>query len=299
MTPSGTRPVPDEVAPSFGARLARVCAEQSGVCVGIDPHATTLDAWGLPDTAEGAKTFSRIMLDAVVGSGEIGIVKPQVAFFERFGSAGFAVLENLLGECRERGILTIADAKRGDIGSTAAGYAAAWLAPESPLRADAVTLSPYLGLGSLDPLIEAAKEHGGGAFILAATSNPEAQTVQRAKVSNASETVASSIVQGVHSLNAAAETRAALGSFGVVIGATGTAHEAGIDLAAWPENPGTPILAPGFGAQGASIRDIRVIFGSATRTVLAAASRSISNAGPAGLGDAIRQHVTEWKDSAK
>ena len=140
--------------------------------MGIDPHPHLLEAWGLTVDVDGLRTFTMTCVEAFADTA--AMVKPQVAFFERFGSRGFAVLEDALAALREQGCLSLADAKRGDIGSTMAGYADAWLGESSPLRADAVTVSPYLGVGALNPVFDLAEATGRGVFVLAATSNPEA-----------------------------------------------------------------------------------------------------------------------------
>ena len=160
----------------FGDRLTAAIASRGPLCLGIDPHPELLRAWGLGVDAEGLARFSDICVQAFGG---FAVVKPQVAFFEAYGSAGYAVLENTIAALRDAGVLVLADAKRGDIGSTMAAYAAAW-AGESPLTSDAVTASPYLGFGSLQPLLDVALAHGRGVFVLAATSNPEGASVQRA-----------------------------------------------------------------------------------------------------------------------
>ncbi len=126
---------------SWGHRLRSAIADRGRLCVGIDPHPALLDAWGLPRTAEGLETFAEICVEAFTG--EVGLVKPQVAFFEAYGSAGFAVLERTISVLRDAGTLVVADAKRGDIGSTMDAYAQAWLG-DSPLASDSVTVSPYL-----------------------------------------------------------------------------------------------------------------------------------------------------------
>jgi orotidine-5'-phosphate decarboxylase len=172
----------------FGARLADAMQRRGPLCLGIDPHAELLRAWDLPENPNGIAKFSDICVEAFK---DFAIVKPQVAFFEAYGSAGFAVLERTIAALREAGVLVLADAKRGDIGSTMAAYATAWLA-DSPLAADAVTASPYLGFGSLCPLLETAAASQGGVFVLAATSNPEGADVQRAYADG--RTVAQSIV---------------------------------------------------------------------------------------------------------
>src|SRR5690606_1075091 len=138
----------------FGTRLAAATAEHGPLCVGIDPHPRLLAAWGLPDDARGLREFALRVVEVL--GGRVAAPKPQSALFERHGSAGVAVLEDVLAACRGTGTLSVLDVKRGDIGSTMAGYAEAYLADGAPLAADAVTLSPYLGLGSLAPAIELA-----------------------------------------------------------------------------------------------------------------------------------------------
>ncbi len=110
----------------------------------------------------------------------MSVVKPQSAFYERFGSRGIAVLERVVAESRAAGALVLLDVKRGDIGSTSQAYADAYLDPAAPLACDAVTLSPYLGFGSLDPFVDTARRHGAGLFVLALTSNKEGPEVQHA-----------------------------------------------------------------------------------------------------------------------
>ncbi|GAA4285422.1 orotidine-5'-phosphate decarboxylase [Brevibacterium daeguense] len=248
-------------------------ARTSALVVGIDPSAGMLHHWGLPDTAAGARELSLRVLEAAAG--RVGTVKPQSAFFERFGSAGIAVLEEVLAEARQTGLLTILDIKRGDIGSTMAGYADAYMNPSSPLCADAVTLSPYLGFGSLAPALEAARRWGTGCFVLALTSNPEGAQVQHATTSGGSA-VAAEVVAGVEAFNAEVGSPLA----GVVIGATAgeTAKYLGMD----PAGLQCPILAPGFGAQGATVDDLERVFGDSFRSgrVLVNASRSVLSHGP-------------------
>ena len=164
----------------FGARLAAVLEDRGPLCLGIDPHPFLLDAWGLDDSASGARDFS---LRAIEAAGDaVGIVKPQVAFFERHGSAGYAALEEIIRAARASGLLVIADAKRGDIGSTVDAYGEAWLTPGSSLESDAMTLVAYQGVDSLAGPLARARENGKGVFVLAATSNPEARATQTAVV---------------------------------------------------------------------------------------------------------------------
>ena len=179
---------------SFGARLQQTLATSGNLCVGIDPHASLLEQWELPTTATGVRDFGLRVVEAA--SGRVGIVKPQVAFFEAFGSVGLAALEDVLAAARGAGLLVIGDAKRGDIGSTMDGYAAAWLGAASPLRVDAVTVSPYLGIDSLAATREAGDRNDAGLIVLAATSNPEAAALQTVRTPSGS-TVAATIVEKV------------------------------------------------------------------------------------------------------
>jgi orotidine-5'-phosphate decarboxylase len=200
----------------------------------------------------------------------VAVVKPQSAFFERFGSRGVAILESTIRQLREAGSLVLLDVKRGDIGSTVSAYASAYLDPSSPLYVDAVTASPYLGVGSLAPMFELAAKHGGGVFVLALTSNPEGAAVQRARTSDG-RTVAQTVIDEISQLNRGADP---LGSFGLVVGAT--IGDTGHDLS----TVGGPLLAPGLGAQGAGAADLRTVFGSSLAAVLPSYSREVLSAGP-------------------
>ncbi|TDT65589.1 orotidine-5'-phosphate decarboxylase [Frigoribacterium sp. PhB116] len=277
-------------AASFGARLADVLETTGGLCVGIDPHPWLLDEWGLPTSASGVRELGLRAVEATVGSA--GVVKPQVAFYERWGSAGFAALEDVLAAARDAGLLVIGDAKRGDVGSTMDGYADAWFSPDSPLRVDALTVSPYLGFGSLRGTIDRARRVGAGVFVLAATSNPEARAGQTALVTGpvgTSRTLAAGIVDQVRDDDqAAGETR--LGSVGLVLGATVDLASYGIDTAALT---GVPVLAPGFGHQGARVSDLTALYGAAARTVLVSTSRGVLAAGPDGMAAAVRDAAEE------
>lgn len=144
----------------FGQRLAAAMAARGQLCVGIDPHPALLSAWGLPVSAVGLSRFCDICVEAF---GDLAaVVKPQSAFFEAYGSAGIAVLESTIARLRGAGALVLLDVKRGDIGSTMDAYAAAYLSLSSPLAVDAITVSPYLGLGSLAPAFDLALSHGNG-----------------------------------------------------------------------------------------------------------------------------------------
>ena len=271
----------------FGQRLQAAVAECGPVVAGIDPHLPLLEKWGLPATADGAREMGLRVIETVQGT--VAAVKPQAAFFERFGSAGVAALEEVLAAARAAGILSILDVKRGDIGSTMDAYAAAHLEPGAPAEADAITASPYLGFGALRPAIDLARSHGKGVFILALTSNPDGATVQHARDADG-VAVARRIAEAAGAENARdreQETAGAgddgvsqlgWGSVGLVVGATigSAAQDLGIDLAATR----SPLLAPGFGAQGAQVSDIPRVFGPAAPQVLVSVSRGLLSAGP-------------------
>lgn len=267
---------------SFGTRLDEVIVRSGRLCVGIDPHRFLLEAWGLPDTAAGAGAFGLAVVDATVG--RAGIVKPQVAFFERFGSAGYVALEGVLAAARDAGLLVIGDVKRGEIGTSMEGYAEAWLTPGSPLEVDALTANPYLGFGSLRPALELAEQHGKGVFVLAATSNPEGRAVQLARTPD-DRTVAAAIVDEIAAWNTAHHPLGT-GSIGAVIGATLELDTFGLTTA-----PATtmPVLAPGFGHQGAAVADLDTIYGVLAPGVIVSESRSILAAGPSGIADAVER----------
>ncbi|MFJ8789292.1 orotidine-5'-phosphate decarboxylase [Streptomyces sp. NPDC102462] len=284
--PSGPPAPPAE---PFGARLRRAMDERGPLCVGIDPHASLLAEWGLNDDIAGLERFSRTVVEAVAG--RVAVLKPQSAFFERFGSRGIAVLEASVREARAAGALVVMDAKRGDIGSTMAGYAEAFLHPDAPLFSDALTVSPYLGYGSLSPALALAREHGTGVFVLALTSNPEGAEVQHA-VRADGRTVGATMLAHLAAENAGATP---LGSFGAVVGATLG------DLSAYDLDINGPLLAPGIGAQGASPADLPGLFGPAVRNVVPHISRSVLRHGPEvgalraaaeRFADAIRAGVT-------
>jgi orotidine-5'-phosphate decarboxylase len=251
--------------------------------------------------ADGLARFCDICVQAY---GDFAAVKPQVAFFEAYGSRGMAVLEATTAALQSVGVLVIADAKRGDIGSTMAAYAQAWVG-DGPLAADAVTASPYLGFGSLQPLLQVAAESQRGVFVLAATSNPEGASIQRAittsgplalglggQMSSSRQeatprTIAQSIIDAAAEVNQAAHPQP--GSVGVVVGATLTEVPA---LGAL----GGPVLVPGVGVQGGRPESLSGLGGASNDQLLPAVSREILRAGPdvdavRGAGERMRDAV--------
>ncbi|MFW3169126.1 orotidine-5'-phosphate decarboxylase [Geodermatophilus sp. CPCC 206100] len=282
----------------FGERLADAVAARGPLCVGIDPHVPLLERWGLPDGPDGLARFTDAVVDALAGT--VAVLKPQLAFYERHGSRGLAVLEDAVARARAAGALVLLDAKRGDIGSTMDAYAD-YLRPDHPLAVDAMTVSPFLGPGSLQPAVDTARQSGGGLFVLARTSNPDAGALQHALVGE--RTVAQVVVDTVRGWNTpgwvlgdplpdlgavqdlASRWGPTTGSFGVVVGAT--LAELDVDLSGL----GGPVLAPGLGAQGGSPADLRRLFGAGA-AVVPTVSRDVLAAGPDAA--ALRAAADRW-----
>ncbi|MFI6480403.1 orotidine-5'-phosphate decarboxylase [Nonomuraea sp. NPDC050663] len=260
---------------SFGTRLRAGLDKRGPLCVGIDPHPQLLHAWGLDDSPAGLERFCHTVVDAAADVA--AVAKPQSAFFERWGSRGIAVLERLLSDLREAGVLTVLDVKRGDIPSTMAAYAEAYLDEGSPLACDAITVHPYLGFGSLSGAIASAVGNDAGLFVLARTSNPEAAELQ--------DLVADRILDSVAATNAAGASHEPLGPVGVVLGAT-------LPSIGYPlERLHGPVLVPGVGAQGASPADVARLFAPVRHAVVPSVSRAVLT-DPARL----RERVTTYRD---
>jgi orotidine-5'-phosphate decarboxylase len=258
------------MADSFGARVEAAVGTYGPLCAGVDPSPALLQAWGLSDDAAGLGAFGRICVEAFAGA--VGVIKPQVAFFERHGSPGLAALEALIADAGATGLLVIADAKRGDIDSTAAAYADAWLGPTSPLAADAVTAHAYLGLGALAPLVRQAAANGRGLLVVARSSNAEGRALQQATTASGAS-VEDMLLGEVAALNASAEVPT--GTVGAVVGATLPRSTFALSQL------GGVILAPGLGAQGAGPVDVAERFAECPRgTVLPSSSRGVLDAGP-------------------
>lgn len=266
---------------SFGSRLLEVFTKQGHLCIGIDPSAEQLSSWSLPVSAQGARAFSLEILDAAAGN--VGLVKLQVAFFEQFGPEGFRVLAEVLELAQSRELLVIADAKRGDIGSTMAGYARAWLSKEALFVCDAVTVSPYLGAESLAESVSVALSNKRGIFVLAATSNPEATVVQSSM--SGDKSVASRALSFAGSFS-----EGDLGSVGVVVGATVQAQEVGLDF---NQVLGFPVLVPGFGSQGAQFLGARALLAAYSDVSLCSSSRAIAGSSREGLAERVSKAKAE------
>ena len=268
---------------SYGERLQRVVGERGPLCVGIDPHPGLLRAWGLDADVHGLERCARGLVEALAG--EVAVFKPQSAFYESYGSAGVAVLERVLADISAAGALSLLDVKRGDIGSTMDAYARAYLS-DGPLAADAITLSPYLGFGSLQGAVDLAAAQGRGVYVLALTSNPEGPQFQHARAAD-DRLVGQVVVDEA----AARNPGPGLGHVGVVVGAT--IGRTGVDFSRLNGS----ILAPGIGAQGGTAADLVAVFGPALGLVLPTTSREVMAAGPEpeALRDAVRTTVAQMR----
>ena len=258
-------------AVSFAERFERTAAERSGFCLGVDPSPRLLSDWSLPVSSQGLAEFVSIALEAADRS--VGIIKPQVAFFEAFGVPGMVELDRLISGARELGLLVIADAKRNDIGSSMSAYARAWLG-EGGFNADAVTATAYLGLGTLTPLLETARKGGRAVFVVVRSSNPEGQALQSADMNGVP--LADRLAMSIREENERLLPEAEVGPVGAVVGAT-LGEEAG-NTARLMSN--ALFLVPGLGAQGATFDDLRRIFAGGARRVIASSSRAVLSAGP-------------------
>jgi orotidine-5'-phosphate decarboxylase len=254
----------------FLDRVTAAVRAHGPLCTGIDPSAALLADWGLTDDAAGLRAFCTICVEAFADA--VAVVKPQVAFFERHGAAGLAELERLIAAAQSAGLVVIADAKRGDIDSTADAYADAWLSEASPLAADAVTTHAYLGLAALEPLVRRAGETGRGILVVARSSNPEGRSLQLATTADGTA-VEDMLLGEIAALNASEDVPT--GAVGAVVGAT-------LPPSNFPLSQlGGVILAPGLGAQGAGPADIATRFaGCAPGTVLPSSSRGVLKHGP-------------------
>ncbi|MHB8380241.1 MAG: orotidine-5'-phosphate decarboxylase [Acidimicrobiales bacterium] len=271
------------MAETFGVRLQERLRDSGPLCVGVDPSTEVLTRWGRPDSVEGLEFCALAVLEAVTGVA--AVIKPQVSFFERFGSAGFRVLERLIQEAHDAELLVVADAKRGDVDSTNEGYAQAWLRDDAPLAVDALTVHPYLGVAALRPLFDAAAASGRGVFVVAATSNPEGRTLQEARTFE-EERVQEMVMRTVAEVNHRDD---GLGSIGVVLGATRDAPLFDVS------SLGGPFLVPGIGAQGAGVNEVGRLFERCEHgTVLVNVARAILFAGPERRG--LLDEARRWRD---
>ncbi|MDB5411427.1 MAG: orotidine 5-phosphate decarboxylase [Rhodospirillales bacterium] len=272
---------------SFAARLQALAAARSPLCVGIDPSTELLQQWGLPVSASGVGRFCATVMEAA--GDRVAIVKPQAAFFERFGPEGMRELQVVVGLIRAHGALSLIDCKRNDIGHTLAAYGEAMLGPDSAFGGDAMTVSAYFGFGALAPVLARAVATGCGIFVVVRSSNPEGAALQDARLADG-RTIADALADDVTAFNATVGE--AIGPVGAVMGATAEG-EAAATLARLTRSF---LLAPGIGAQGATFESMAASFGAAAQRALPAISRGILAKGPSVT--ALREAIERAREGA-
>lgn len=267
----------------FGRRLAEAVSRRGPLCPGIDPHKELLRAWGLSTDSVGLAKFCDVCVAAFA---DFAVVKPQVAFFEAYGAAGWAALERVRARI-PADVPVIADAKRGDIGSTSRAYAAAYVEPrgDEPPLADAITVNPYLGRDSLEPFLRACRRHGAGLFCLVKTSNEGGADVQDLVLTDG-HPVWHHVALLVHELGEGLVGEHGLSAVGAVVGAT---HPRAV-AEARRLLPQAILLLPGVGAQGATPADLARAFTSGPASALVNASRSVIYA--------FRNGQEDWRGAA-
>jgi len=262
----------------FPDRLAEaVERKRSQLLVGLDPRPDLLPVelagaahLSREAAADACGRFCRGIVDAVAP--HVVGVKPQLAFFEALGADGLRAFEDVCAYARSAGLLVLADAKRGDIGSTSRAYATAYLEPrgEGPPLADAMTLNPYLGRDSLEPFIGACRRYGSGIFCVVKTSNEGGADVQDLVLSDG-RPLWQHVALLVHELGEDLVGERGLSSVGAVVGAT---HPRAVGEAR-RLLPQAILLLPGVGAQGATPADLARAFTSGPASALVNASRSV------------------------
>jgi orotidine-5'-phosphate decarboxylase len=258
------------MADTFASRFETARSVYGPLAWGLDPSGEILGAWGVGDTPEGLDRFADLALSAATGT--VGLVKIQAAFYERHGWRGFRTLQRLITDSRSAGLLVIVDAKRGDVGTTNDAYAEAFLGKDAPLRADALTVHPYLGLGAMGAFVTRAHESGSCLLVVTRSSNPEGRAVQSAR-SESGRSVEADVLSDIGALNA----QLAPGEVGPIGAVVGPTHmEPALDLL----SVGGLFLAPGVGAQGATSADVARVFATCSDRVIPSASRSLLWGGP-------------------
>ncbi|MBI1339372.1 orotidine-5'-phosphate decarboxylase [bacterium] len=286
-TSNAVRPDTPPAGGAFADRLIDAVRAHGPLCVGIDPHPALIPALFGNAGPQAARAWGEALVRLCAG--RVAVVKPQAGLFERWGSAGLAALEHVCRTARSAGLLVLLDAKRGDIGSTAEGYVAGYLAPGAPCEADAITVNPYLGLDTIEPFVAAATSAGKGVAVLARTSNPGAADFQALEA--AGEPVHLHVA---HALAPMIERlrgpRTGWSGLMLVAGATGPREAIRLRQAA----PKALFLVPGYGAQGASARDAVAGFVAGPEGVeggVVNASRAVAS--PAGAMDA--RTASQWE----
>jgi orotidine-5'-phosphate decarboxylase len=272
---------------TFARRFFELAERRSPLCLGIDPSRELFEQWGLNDDTGGLHRFCSVVMEAAAD--HIAVFKPQSGFFERFGPAGLSEMANVSGMIREQGALSIIDCKRGDVIGTMEGYAEAMLGEQSGFGGDAMTVTAYLGFGALKPVFDRAAKCDAAVFVVVRSSNAEGRTLQDARLADG-RTVADALADDITAFNDGIGN--GIGPIGALIGAT-TGKVGATTLGRLPRSL---ILAPGVGAQGGSLDDVRSHFGPAIGRTLPSVSRSILRHGPSPT--TLREAIDRYRDQA-
>ncbi len=282
---------------AFSTRLIADCRETSPTCVGIDPlpgHAPSLPFFDAADTYGWLMELGHRVIDACVGV--VAAVKPQSAHYEVWGLDGIRALHDTVAYGRERGIVVVLDAKRGDIGSTAQSYATAYLSSTGAAPADALTINPYLGRDALAPFVDTAIANAAGVFTLVKTSNPGSVDLQDIVVDGAP--IWTRVGGWVEAFNAGHLDADGFGPVGAVVGGT----HPDVFAAARAAMPSAVFLVPGFGAQGGDVSHVAPMFRDGVGALLSS-SRAITfrsdATDAAGYGRDVRRLATEFAEAAR
>jgi orotidine-5'-phosphate decarboxylase len=231
----------------FADRLIDAARQLGPLCVGIDPHVGRIPALFGGDTPDGIEAWGCAVVEAATG--RVAAVKPQAGLFERHGPQGMAALQAVSRAAQAAGLLVLMDAKRGDIGSTAEGYAAAYLGEDAPFPCDALTVNPYMGLDTLEPYVREAEENGRGVIVLTRTSNPGSADFQSQDMNGVP--LYARVVEALAPMVKRLEGASGWSSLMMVTGATGPEEARAIRAL----SPTALFLVPGYGAQGAGAQE--------------------------------------------
>lgn len=237
---------------AFADRFVAATQTHGPLCVGIDPHVGRIPDYFGGDTPEGIEKWGLGIVE--LAADRVGIVKPQVAFFERHGWQGMRALSRVCDAAKEAGLLVLMDAKRGDIGSTAEGYAAAFLSKSAPFACDALTVNPYMGLDTLDPHLRLAEQNEKGVIVLARTSNPGSADYQAKDLEGAP--LYARVVESLAPLVERLKDSSGWSGLMLVTGATGPSEARLLRSLA----PDSLFLVPGYGAQKAGAEEALASF---------------------------------------
>lgn len=251
----------------FADRLIESTRKNGVLCVGIDPHPRMIPEFFGGDTAQGISAWGEAVIQ--IATEKVAVVKPQIALFERHGSDGIKAFERICKVARERGLLVIADAKRGDIGTTAKGYAEAFLSADAPFECDALTINPYMGMDSLQPFFEAALENNKGVAVLVRTSNHGAEDFQSKTLDGIPLFL--HVVEALKPYSSDFMGKSGWSGLMMVVGSTRTDEGLSVRTA----SPRSLFLVPGFGVQNRSVEDALVTFRNGEGGIINA-SRSVT-----------------------